>query len=84
VCHEDTDEKKPHPAPLRHALSQLDVAPESTIFVGDRPEDIAMGRASGTFTVGVESEYGPRALLEEASPDCLLPDASHLPEKLGL
>ena len=84
VCHEDTEKKKPHPAPLQHALSQIDVAPESTVFVGDRPEDIEMGRVAGTFTVAVESEYGPRAVLEEATPDCLLKDASHLPAKLGL
>jgi len=84
VCFEDTVEKKPHPAPLAHALEKLDLAAETTIYVGDRPEDIAMGRKLGAFTVGVESEYGPRTVLEDAGPDLILPDASHLPRGMGL
>ena len=84
VCFEDTVEKKPHPQPLMRALESLDVEPHSAVFVGDRPEDVLMGRRVGTFTVGVESEYGPRAALEEAGPDLLLPDAGHLPRRLGL
>ncbi|GMR22565.1 MAG: HAD-IA family hydrolase [Acidobacteriota bacterium] len=78
VCFEDTEEKKPHPAPLTRALVQLDVAPQATIYVGDRPEDIVMGQKVGAYTVGVESEYGPRSALEEAAPDLILPHAGHL------
>jgi HAD superfamily hydrolase (TIGR01549 family) len=84
VCFEDTDEKKPHPAPLTLGLEQLSASASTAVYVGDRPEDIYMGRSVGTFTIGVESEYGPRAILLEAAPDLVLPDASHLPERLGL
>jgi pyrophosphatase PpaX len=84
VCFEDTTEKKPHPAPLLRAIETLSASPPTTVYVGDRPEDIHMGRRVGTFTVGVESEYGPRVVLEKASPDLLLPDASHLPESFGI
>jgi len=84
VCFEDTEEKKPHAAPLLCALERLGVAPEASVFVGDRPEDIVMGRAVGAFTVGVESEYGTRPVLERAEPDVILPDAGHLPQELGL
>jgi pyrophosphatase PpaX len=84
VCFEDTTEKKPHPAPLMRALLELSASPAATVYVGDRPEDIHMGRRVGTFTIGVESEYGPRAVLEEAAPDLLLPDASHLPASFGI
>lgn len=80
VCFEDTSEKKPHPAPLTHAMEKLSASPATTVYVGDRPEDIQMGRKVGTFTIGVESEYGPREVLEEAAPDLLLKDASHIPE----
>ena len=52
-----------------------------TVYVGDRPEDIEMGRQVGTYTVAVESEYGPRRLLEDAEPDLLLPHAGHLPDR---
>ena len=84
VCFEDTEEKKPHPAPLTRALRELRIEPEKAVFVGDRPEDIEMGRKVGSFTVGVESEYGLRAILEAAEPDLILEHAGHLPKSLGL
>jgi phosphoglycolate phosphatase/pyrophosphatase PpaX len=84
VCFEDTHEKKPHPAPLTRGLEQLSAAASTAVYVGDRPEDIYMGQSVGTFTVGVESQYGPREILVEAAPDLLLPDASHLPESFGI
>lgn len=81
VCFEDTEEKKPHPAPLTRALDHLELDPRKTVYVGDRPEDIVMGQSVGTFTVGVESEYGPRSVLEEAAPDLILPHAGHLVDR---
>lgn len=84
VCFEDTEEKKPHPAPLTLALEQLDVVAAATVYVGDRPEDILMGQRVGAYTIAVESEYGPRASLEQAEPDLILPHAGHIPDKLGL
>jgi HAD superfamily hydrolase (TIGR01509 family) len=84
VCFEDTHEKKPHPAPLTRGLEQLSADPSTSVYVGDRPEDIYMGQRVGTFTIGVESQYGPREILEEAAPDLLLPDVSHIPERLGI
>ncbi|MGH9318474.1 MAG: HAD family hydrolase [Vicinamibacteria bacterium] len=84
ICFEDTEEKKPHPAPLALGLERLSAYSSATVYVGDRPEDIYMGRTVGTFTIGVESQYGPREVLEKASPDLLLPDVSHLPESLGI
>lgn len=84
VCFEDTEEKKPHPAPLALALEQLDVAATATVYVGDRPEDILMGQRVGAYTIAVESEYGPRTSLEDAGPDLILPDAGHIPTRFGL
>lgn len=84
VCFEDTEEKKPHPAPLTRALEVLEVHARTTVYVGDRPEDIIMGQHVGTYTIAVESEYGPRAVLEKASPDLILPHAGHIPDNLGL
>lgn len=84
VCFEDTEEKKPHPAPLARALDELNVTAPATVYVGDRPEDIVMGKNVGAYTVGVESEYGPRAVLEEVQPDLILPHAGHLSDRLVL
>ena len=52
-------------------------------YVGDRPEDIHMGRETGSYTVGVESAYVTLELLEKASPDIILPNAGHLPTRFG-
>lgn len=82
VCFEDTEEKKPHPAPLTRALERLELPAIESIYVGDRPEDIEMGRRVGAFTVAVESEYGPREVLERAEPDLLLPHAGHLKDEV--
>lgn len=78
VCHEDTPLKKPHPEPLLSALERLGCPPGEAVFVGDRPEDVRMGRQAGTYTVGVESAYSTRGELQGAAPDLLLPDAGHL------
>ena len=80
---EDTKEKKPHPAPLTTALERMGADVSRSVYVGDRPEDIAMGQQTGSFTIGVMSAYVTREALEAASPDLLLPDASHLTETFG-
>jgi HAD superfamily hydrolase (TIGR01509 family) len=83
VFFEDTQEKKPHPAPLLTALESMGISPADSVYVGDRPEDITMGRQTGAFTVGVVSDYVTREELEAASPDLLVPDAGHLPARFG-
>ena len=83
VCSEDTEQKKPDPEPLRVALEQLKRPPEEAAYVGDRPEDILMGNSTGSYSIGVESSFGTRRVLEEAAPDLILPDAGHLPSHFG-
>lgn len=83
VYFEDTEQKKPHPAPLRTALARMGILASQSAYVGDRPEDILMGRRTGSFTVGVESAYVTRDALEVALPDLILPHAGHLPDSLG-
>jgi HAD superfamily hydrolase (TIGR01509 family) len=83
VCFEDTREKKPHPAPLLAALESLGRRPAEAAYVGDRPEDIMMGKSTGSYSIAVESEYGTRQVLEEALPDLLLPNAGHLTRRFG-
>ncbi|MFQ5790458.1 MAG: HAD family hydrolase [Acidobacteriota bacterium] len=83
VCFEDTRDKKPHPAPLRKALERMKRAPATSVYVGDRPEDILMGRRTGTFTIGVESNYVTRTLLEKAAPDLILRHAGQLLARFG-
>ena len=82
VAFEDTREKKPHPEGLRLALSRLEVAPGDAVYVGDRPEDIAMGKRAGTLTAAIASRFSGEEMLRSAAPDILLPALRDLPGAL--
>jgi len=71
VCSEDCPRRKPDPEPLRVGLSLLAVGAEEAACVGDSPEDIAMARAAGVFSVGIPGGFPNRAALAEAGPDLL-------------
>lgn len=79
VAFEDTRNKKPHPEGLLLALSRLGVEPRDALYVGDRPEDIAMGKNAGTRTAAVVSNFSNEAMLRSATPDVLLPALGDLP-----
>lgn len=44
-------ERKPHPAPLLHALAALRLTADRAVYVGDAPRDIEAGRAAGMRTI---------------------------------
>jgi phosphoglycolate phosphatase len=46
VCGDTFPERKPHPRPLLHAASELGVAPQDCLYVGDAERDIAAARAA--------------------------------------
>ena len=50
-------EKKPHPAPVLHALRQLAVPPADAWMFGDDLRDIEAGRAAGTRTAAAAFGY---------------------------
>ena len=84
VAFEDCRRRKPHPEGLLKAFSALGSAPEETLFVGDRPEDVAMGRRAGTRTAAAPSRFSSEAMLREAGPDLLLARIADLPAALPL
>ena len=79
VAFEDVRHKKPHPEGLLRALSRLGVEPRNALYVGDRPEDVTMGRSAGTLTAAVVSNFSNEAMLRSAAPDVLLPAIGDLP-----
>ena len=79
VCGGDTREKKPHPAPLNKALKQMKLKPESCVYVGDTPEDIAMARAGGVRAIAVLGPFPTEARLRAAKPEFLLENLRELP-----
>ena len=74
---------KPHPDPVRLALSRLGAGTEGAVFVGDSPHDIAAGRAAGVRTIAALWGACGRAALAEAAPDAFLSDIRALPGALA-
>jgi pyrophosphatase PpaX len=50
---DDCERHKPHPEPVLKALARLGVAPETALFVGDSPHDVAAGNSAGVATAAV-------------------------------
>jgi pyrophosphatase PpaX len=75
VTMEDTEEHKPHPAPLLKGLEFLGaVPPEEAAYVGDSPFDVAAAKAAGVTSVAVSWGAFSEETLREAVPDHLVPD----------
>ena len=50
-------ERKPHPAPLQLAASEVGFAPEQCVYIGDALRDIQAGKAAGMKTVAATYGY---------------------------
>lgn len=51
VAGDTTPHAKPHPAPMRHAAGELQIAPERCVYVGDDLRDVLAGNAAGMVTL---------------------------------
>jgi len=51
------EQRKPHPAPLLLAASELQLEPERCVYVGDAPRDIEAGLAAKMYTIAVTYGY---------------------------
>lgn len=83
VCGGDTEERKPHPAPLRLALKRMRLDPSETVYVGDAPEDLQMARSVGVrAAIAVLGPFPTEKRLRAARPDALLESIEDLPRAL--
>lgn len=57
---------KPHPHMVEQAMGALGCAPHESLMIGDAIHDIAMGRAAGVYTHGVNWGFGAAHELEAA------------------
>jgi pyrophosphatase PpaX len=78
VCNEQMSKKKPDPEGLEIALRTLDCSTQESVYVGDSPEDIEMGRRAGMLTAGVRSTYPTSWKLEQHRPDIFLKSIDEL------
>jgi len=68
-----TPHVKPHPAPLLEACRQLQVTPDTCVYVGDDRRDVQAGRAAGMGTLAAAWGYlGQGEPIHEWGADALL------------
>ncbi|MFE0750895.1 HAD family hydrolase [Gordonia sp. NPDC058843] len=72
VTADDTQERKPHPAPVLLGLERTGLDPAHTWYIGDGPQDIRAGAAAGTRTMGATYGYYGHDTLADHEPDHLL------------
>lgn len=63
---------------IRHALSQLGIAPEEAVMIGDRRHDIEGARAAGLDSIAVSWGYAAPGELEAAHPGHIVADVDAL------
>jgi HAD superfamily hydrolase (TIGR01662 family) len=80
VCHEQMENRKPHPEGLETALRLMNRSREESCYIGDAPEDIEMGKRAGLLTVGVRSAYPTNWKLKSAGPDIYVESLVELSE----
>jgi len=64
-------EKKPHPGPLLRVLSEMSVAPQQALMVGDSRNDIEAARAAGVISLAVTYGYNHGRPVREEAPDLM-------------
>ncbi len=79
----DVDNPKPSPEPVLKAISFLNVKPEETIMVGDRPEDVEAGRLAGAHTIAVLRGIRPKHEIEAAKPEFIVNELSEILSIVG-
>ena len=78
----DTQEKKPHPAPLLKALRELKADARHCVYVGDTLEDVEMARAAGVRAIAVLGPFPTEEKLRAVKPEILLNELQELPALL--
>ena len=73
---------KPDPLMLEELLSELELAPEQALMVGDTTYDMEMARRAGMDAIGVAWGVHERHELDEAGARIVLPGIPQLPEWL--
>lgn len=57
ICPDHVSQRKPHPEPMFLACKQVNVNPQTAIYVGDHQRDIDAGTNAGMTTIAVRYGY---------------------------
>ncbi len=72
--------KKPHPAPLLHAVQSQGVAAADALMIGDTEVDVQAARAAGLPVLCVDYGYTQGRDIRQARPDAVIDSLARLPE----
>ena len=70
--------RKPDPLPLLHACSELGVAVEHSVFIGDSINDVEAARAAGMRVACVSYGYNHGRDISETAPDAVIDSLDEL------
>ena len=82
TCTADESRSKPHPQMILDILSQLGVAPEDSLMIGDTTHDLEMAHNAGVAAAAVLTGSHGREELRQASPLVCFADLRELPDWL--
>jgi len=71
-------EKKPHPMPLLHAASLMNVAPDNALMIGDSKSDVKAARAAGFHIFCMSYGYNHGEAIRDYAPDCVMDSMTEL------
>lgn len=77
VSGDDTEEKKPHGAPMLRACQLLGVAASDATVIGDSENDALAARAAGCRVIIVETGYNEGKSLADLDADAIVPTLLH-------
>ncbi len=84
VAGDTLPQRKPDPAPVRHACREAGIDPRRGLFVGDDARDVAAGAAAGMTTVAAAWGYLNGGDPAHWNADCVLATPSELATLLDL
>lgn len=71
-------EKKPHPMPLLHAASLMNVSPDNALMIGDSKSDVKAARAAGFHVFCMTYGYNHGEDIRDYQPDVVMDSMSEL------
>lgn len=63
---------KPDPKIIQYALKKLKAKKSETIYIGDHPNDILLGKRAGVFTIGLKTAFHRKRTLKKYQPDLIV------------
>jgi HAD superfamily hydrolase (TIGR01509 family) len=74
----DPEKRKPHPFIIQKMMTDQNISPAETVFVGDARSDIEMARAANVIPVAVLSGHMSKEDTDDLKIEYVIPDVTHL------